>query len=649
MTAAGEAPHRADAATAQLGTVVAQDVMVPMRDGVRLAMDVYRPAMDGEPVPRPLPVILGRTSYNKRNEQMWVRPVAEFFVPRGYVVALQDLRGRHASEGFGDYFHTCNPKDGQDGYDTVEWIAAQRWCNGRVGTVGSSQGAIAQQTMALHKPPHLTAMWPDSGPTNIYDHEAREGGAMALHMFAALFMHAQDAQETRESAVAQRAIVDAMRRMREVIVTMPVKPGSTALVHVPGLEKTLFDYYYRGIYDEFWAQECCDQESHFHRHVDVPMTVTCGWWDPFAPGATRYFAAMKRQNDSPQRLVMGPWTHDGMRDGDSHAGNVDFGAASVWGSPVYNAARLRWFDRWLKEEDNGVDAEPEVLIFVMGGGPGRRNAAGRLNHGGEWRAECEWPLARMQATPYYLHADGSLSKEAPVAVSASRSYSFDPAHPVPTIAANVGSFFELVDVDPDIERFFGDYVPNLYRMRNIVGLGGAHQKEEPHMIGARFPYPALAAKGDVLVFQTAPLMEDVELTGPITAHLWISSSATDTDFTAKLLDVYPPSTDYPDGYHLNLVDSIIRTRYRLGCDREVPLEPDEVSEVTIRVAPTSNLFQRGHRLRIDVSSSNFPRFDVNPNTGEPVGRHTRTAIAHNTVHLDQSHPSHVVLPVIPRS
>jgi putative CocE/NonD family hydrolase len=185
-------------------------------------------------------------------------------------------------------------------------------------------------------------------------------------------------------------------------------------------------------------------------------------------------------------------------------------------------------------------------------------------------------------------------------------------------------------------------------MRNIVVSGGVHQKEEPGIVGARPPYPLLSERPDVLVFQTPPLEEDVEVTGPVTVRLWISSSVVDTDFTARLLDIHPPSEDYPSGYHMNLMDSIIRTRYREGWEKAVFMEPGEVYEVEISLVPTSNLFKAGHRIRLDISSSNFPRFDVNPNTGEPMGRHTHMVVAHNTVYLDREHPSQVVLPIIPR-
>lgn len=627
------------------GIVISKDVMVPMRDGVRLATDVYRPAIDGEPAPGQFPTILGRTSYDKNSPQMWVEPVAEFFTPRGYVVVTQDLRGRYRSEGTGQYFHTANVNEGRDGYDTVEWIAAQPWSNGRVGTAGSSHGAIVQSMMALCRPPHLTAMWQDVGPTNMYSHCIRQGGAFALHALGMLFLHAHDAQEIRDDPVGQRAISEGMERLRELVCATPFKPGHTPLAAVSNLEKTLFDYYYRGAYDAFWQQECEDQERYFDRHADVPSVFSSGWYDPFAGAMANYFSAMSRQNRTTQRLVLGPWNHYTMRGaGTSTTGDVDFGPDAVWGNRVYNAERLRWFDRWLKDIPTGVEEDPPVRIFVMGGGDGRRTREGRLNHGGLWRAEREWPLARTLYTGYYLHTGGGLSPDLPGENDPPARFCHDPTHPVPTPAANVTGFYEIVPLGAGMAAA---YTPARARMRSIVPDGPTHQQEAPGLVGARPPYLPLSARPDVLVFQTPPLKEDVEATGPIVVKLWISSSAVDTDFTARLVDVYPPNADYPAGYHMNLADSIIRTRYRNGWEREALMVPGEVYPVQIELPPVSSLFRAGHRIRMDISSSNFPRFDVNPNTGESVGRHTHTVVAHNTVYLDHSRPSHVMLPIIP--
>jgi putative CocE/NonD family hydrolase len=644
------------------GVVVARDVMVPMRDGVRLAMDIYRPARDGEPLPGPFPAILGRTSYGKAADWLWVDPVANFFAPRGYVVCIQDLRGRGGSEGTGEYFHVANPKDGDDGYHTVEWIAARPWSNGRVGMVGSSHGAMVQTTAALKRPPHLTAIWPDVGPTRNYFHHMREGGAMALHMFGAQFLHAHDAQELRDDPAARKLIYDSMHELRSWVYRTPFKPGQSPLRAVPGLEQTLFNYYYRGAYDEWWASEFNDYEAHFDRHADIPGVYSGGWYDPYAIATTTYFSKMARQNTTPQRLLMGPWTHDSMRQGFSWSGDVDFGPEARWGSEYFNEQRLRWFDRWLKDVPTGVEDDPPVRIFVMGGGDGHRTPEGKLFHGGRWRDEQEWPLARAVATTFYLHGDGSLRqgpptddahgdgslRQGPPTDDASPlRYSYDPGHPVPTIAANVTGFFEMVRLSDELEPFFADRVPGRLRMRSIVPPGAADQRERPGIVGAQPPYPALAERPDVLVFQTEPRAAPIEITGPMSVRLWISSSAVDTDFTAKLIDVYPPSVEYPDGYAMNLVDSIMRVRYRESWKREVLMTAGEIYEIEIRLPPISNLFAAGHRIRLDVSSSNFPRFDLNPNTGEPMGRHTHTTVAHNAVHVDRDHPSRITVPIVP--
>jgi uncharacterized protein len=627
------------------GIVIAKDLMVPMRDGIRLAADIYRPAQDGEPLPGQQPTILARTSYDK-SAQRYVDSIPNYFTPRGYVVVLQDLRGRYRSEGFGQYFHTANVNEGRDGYDTIEWIARQPWSNGKIGMVGSSHVAMVQTAAALYRPPHLTAIWPDVGPINIYAHEAREGGAMAMQMFGALFLHAQDSQEAQRDPQVSSTIVEAMEHMRDLVYSTPFKPGETPLRVVPALEKTLFDYYYRGAYDEFWAQDCNDFQAHFARHADIPGTYSGGWFDPFAAATTSYFASMARQNASPQRLIMGPWTHMGSRNVLSWANDVDFGPDSVWGFPRVNPQMERWFDHWLKGVHNNVEDDPQVRIFVMGGGDGTRNAEGRLKHGGRWREEREWPLARTRYTPYYLRTGGRLSPEAPTESDSSATYQFDPAHPVPTLGGSVTGFFEMAPM-PHLDPFWVKYMPPWVRMRSIVPDGPMDQVEKSDILGARPPYPRLADRSDVLVFQTPSLAEDVELTGPITVKLWISSSAPDTDFTAKLIDVHPPNADYPDGYAMNLCDSIIRARYREGWDHEVMMQSGEVYAVAIQPPPTSNLFSRGHCIRLDISSSNFPRFDVNPNTGEPMGRHTHSEVATNTVYFDRRRPSHVVLPLVP--
>ncbi len=634
------------------GAVLKQDVMIPMRDGVRLAADIYFPAPPaGRAEQERFPALLIRTSWDKSNEE-W-DPVRTYYPQRGYALVIQDLRSRFKSEGDGRYYHTANPWEGEDGYDTVEWVAAQPWCNGRIGTLGSSHRGIVQTVMALHRPPHLGAQWVEQAPTNIYAHEAREGGAMALHMAAAIHNHALDAQELRNNQEGVRRVIEIFRNMGEWLGSTPWQRGETGLADAPCLEDTLFNYYQRGEYDEWWGNENNDQEPYLDRHADVPAAISGGWWDPFADASTNLFAQLKRRNASPTRLVMGPWSHGGMRSDATHEGDADFGKDAPWGMAEFNRVRGRWYDRWLKGEENGVEREPPVLIFVMGGGGGARNADGRLHHGGVWRAEQEWPIARTRKWRLYMHRDGSLKEEAPDSDSPPLTYLFDPERPVPTLGGNMASFSSLPrpeDGGPvlhEIPPFGQRAAAVLPHVVSLVPTGPMHQRERPGLIACSPPYPLLADRPDVLVFETPTLEEDVEITGPAKVRLWVASSTPDTDFTAKLLDVYPPSNDYPEGYHMNVVDSVLRCRYRESWTQPVMMAPGQVYPITIPLPATSNLFKAGHRIRVDVSSSNFPRLDVNPNTGEPMGRHTRLQTAENAVFVDRSRPSHVTLPVIP--
>ena len=290
------------------GVHAIRDVMMPMRDGIRLATDIFLPCHgDGRVVDstEQVPALLVRTSYDKTAPE-W-DDVIPFYVRRGYAFVVQDIRSRFRSEGDGHYFHTVNPWEGDDGYDTIEWLAEQDWCSGKVGTLGSSHRAITQTQLALRKPPHLSAMWVEAGPTNIYRHEAREGGAMSLQMFGAAHLHALDSHEVGDDLEKAKIIFDAMRDMGDWLQKFPLKPGETALRVAPDLEKTVFDYYYRGEYDEWWDQESANQEPYFDQHADVPMTVSCGWYDNFVGATANYFTQMNQQNESATRLVLGAW------------------------------------------------------------------------------------------------------------------------------------------------------------------------------------------------------------------------------------------------------------------------------------------------------------------------------------------------------
>lgn len=640
-----------DTASLPMPTVNAsQNIMVPMRDGVRLATDIYRPAdengnvLDGE-----FPVILGRTSYDKSNPVIWIDPIANFFVPRGYVVLLQDLRGRGVSEGTGQYFHTANVLEGKDGYDTIEWAASQPWCNGKVGMVGASHGGIVQNMASLERPPHLAALWVDVAPTNAFKWEARQGGAMGLHMYGALYLHGYDSQELRGDQVAIDRIEHGAENLRTELLRLlrePLRPGETPIAAVPNLEKILFHYYYYGVYNDFWSQEALDQSPHFARMADIPAVYSSGWYDPFPADVTEQFTAMAQQNSTPQRLIVGPWNHVLMRGkGSSSVGEVEFGKSAKWGDEVFNAERLRWFDRWLKGAETGVEADAPVRIFVMGGGSGQKTKTAHIDHGGQWRLEQEWPLARATDTTLYLRSGGKLRAEPGTDDDAPVTWTHDPQSPVPSIGANVTGMYEWVKLNDGLDR---SYIPQRARMKSLIPDGPLHQRERPELLGCSEPYPLLANRPDVMVFESEPLENEMEVTGAPRVRLWISSSAVDTDFTAKLLDTYPPSPDWPDGFHLPLADSVIRARFRDGFDAERLMEPGQAYEVEIELPPISNLFATGHRIRIDIASSNFPRFDINPNTGEPLGRHTRFDKAENTVFLDAARPSRVSLPVVPR-
>jgi hypothetical protein len=305
----------------------------------------------------------------------------------------------------------------------------------------------------------------------------------------------------------------------------------------------------------------------------------------------------------------------------TYAGDVDFGpAAPIDGNLAddFFALRRRWFDRWVKGADNGTEAEPAVRVFVMGGGSGRRNAEGRLDHGGRWRTAADWPLPQTEWTNFYLHSDRSLGRGTPSDGARPLEYLSNPRDPVPTIGGALSS---------------GEPI-----MR-----GGAYdQREGPTVFGARQPFRPLAERADILVFETPPLERDLEVTGPVTVRLWIASDCPDTDFTAKLIDVHPSNEDYPNGF----AEGILRCRYRDSWQEPSPMVPGEVYAVTIELFPTGNLFCRRHRLRLDISSSNFPHFDVNPNSGEPEGAMEHPRVARNRVFVDAAHPSHVVLPVI---
>ncbi|MGA8759157.1 MAG: CocE/NonD family hydrolase [Stellaceae bacterium] len=601
---------------------VERDLIVPVRDGIGLATDVFRPVSGG-----PFPVLLERTPYDKSAPSRSERTaavaaprsrveVAEYFVRHGYAVVYQDCRGRYKSGGrFTKYL-----SEAEDGFDTLAWVMRQPWCNGRIGTFGLSYAAHSQAALACLDPPGLAAQFLDCGGfSNAYRSGIRHDGAFDLKQATWAYNNAlADAKDPAVRAALQTQDIKAW------FARLPWHKGDSPVSAAPEYEEYLFEQWSHGVFDEFWKQPGIYAEGYWDKYADVPVTHLSGWYDPYARTAVENYLGLSKRGRAPQRLILGPWTH-----GDrslSYAGDVDFGpTAPVDGNLAQDffELRRRWFDRWVKGVDNGVEREPAVHVFVMGGGSGRRNIAGRLDHGGHWRNAAAWPLPQTEWTRFYLQLDRGLSRAKPESSGTPLVFRFDPRHPVPTIGGALSS---------------GEPI-----MR-----GGAYdQREGPQVFGAREPYRALDERPDVLSFATAPLGRDIEVAGPVSARLWIASDCPDTDFTAKLIDVHPPSADYPHGFAMNLTEGLLRVRYRDSWEKPELMVPGQVYAITIELFPVGNLFVAGHRLRLDISSSNFPHFDVNPNSGEPEGSMEHPRIAENRVFVDRERPSHIVLPVIP--
>jgi putative CocE/NonD family hydrolase len=611
--------------------VLESNVRVAMRDGIKLATDIYRPARAGKPIAARFPTIIERTPYGRNvtsfRDITQANPktpktraeVAAVYVRQGYVVVFQDCRGRYDSEGqFVKYL-----SEGADGFDTCRWLVAQPWSDGRIGTMGLSYAAHTQGALACLNPPGLKAMVLDCGGfSNAYQDGIRQGGAFELKQVTWAYnlgLESPEAQKNPRLMAALKAV-----DIKAWFASMPWKPGHTPLSLIPDYEAYVLDQWRHGNFDAYWKQVGIYAEGSYDRYSDAAMIHMSGWYDAYSRSTADNYVALSKTKTGPIRLIMGPWTH-GARS-TTYSGDVEFGAGATLdalGHGDYDAQRLAWFDRHLKGSSK-TDPDPPVRIFVMGGGSGKKTPEGRLMHGGAWRTETAWPIADAKLTAFHLHGDGGLATAVPAASAEPLSYDFDPSHPVPSIGGTITSGEPL--------------------MRG----GGYDQREGPTVYGSRQPYLPLEARPDVLVFQTPLLKADMEVTGAIEAHLWIVSDGPDTDFTIKLIDVYPPSEDYPDGYALNLTDGILRCRYRDSWEAPTMMTPGEPYRIKVNAFPTSNLFKAGHRIRLDVSSSNFPHFDVNPNTGAPEGTGLTRRVAKNTLFMDAGRPSHVLLPVIPK-
>lgn len=618
--------------------IVTATVMVAMRDGTALATDLYLPARDGRALDGPFPVLLERTPYGRNARTLRERtaqdphPVlrgeaAARFARRGYAVVVQDCRGRFDSQGaFTKYLG-----EAADGADTLAWIMGQPWCNGRIGTYGLSYAAHTQTALASQRPAGLAAMFLECGGfANAYRGGIRHGGAFELKQATWAWRNARSGRPATAGGASGMSGADggvppvpAQQDIAAWFAALPWRRGASPLSWAPDYEDYLFEQWERGSFDDYWRQPELYAAGHYEVFDGIPVMLMCGWWDPYAQTTTDNYLGISRRPGGRARMVLGPWTH-GERSV-THAGDVDFGPEARLDGMLatdYTQMRLAWFDRWLKAPAGAApEDDPAVRYFRMGGGSGRRTAQGRLDHGGRWLQAADWPVPGTRLVPWHLRADGTLSPQ-PAGQAAVLAYEFDPARPVPTIGGSITSGEPLM-------------IAGAYDQRTHEGL-----------FGAQAPHGPLAARDDVLVFQSAPLEADLEVTGPVEIRLWISSSAPDTDFTAKLIDLYPPSADYPQGYAMNITDGILRCRYRRSWEHPELLAPGEVAQITIEPMPTSNLFKKGHCIRLDISSSNFPRFDVNPNTGAPEGSAGPRQKAINRVHMSAVQRSQVLLPVV---
>jgi len=564
-----------------------KNVAMKTRDGVTLHADIYRPAAEGK-----YPVLLQRTPYNKDSTAYFGRRAAA----RGYIVVIQDVRGRFTSEGEWYVFK----HESEDGYDAVEWAAALPGSNGKVGMFGGSYVGATQMLAAIAHPPHLAGICPVVTASNYHENWTYQGGAFE-----------QWFNESWSAGLAQNTLDRAIKQDTNALVGSTVLPltqfpvfnlraprDGADLTHA--LAPYFIDWLAHPQYDDYWKQWSIEENF---QNIQVPALTITAWYDIFQGGSIRNYLGMKEHagNETAragQRLVVGIGGHSG---GGRKIGIVDFGPA-VEGYDEDNVT-LDWYDYlFLGKQNQFADASKPVRIFVIGAD--------------EWRDEGEWPLKRAKETRYLLGSNGKANGAAGsgfllepgvmkrASGTPSDTYVYDPANPVPT-------------------------------------TGGPLCCDSGHLAAGPRDQQKVEARPDVLVYSTEPLPHDLEVTGPVTLDLYASTSAADTDFTGKLVDVAP------DGTAINLTEGILRARYRedtKGAPK--PITPGEVYEYKIDLWSTSNVFLKGHRIRLEVSSSNFPRFDRNLNTGKDAATSAEMMKATNTIYHDAQHPSALVLPVV---
>jgi putative CocE/NonD family hydrolase len=556
------------------------NVPAPMRDGTVLRANVYRPAGEGR-----WPVLLTRLPYGKDLPLggSVLEPVQA--ARRGYVVIVQDTRGRFSSEG--DWEPMRN--ESEDGYDTVQWAASLPYSDGQVGMYGASYFGYTQWSAALTKPPALKAMVPFITWSDPYNGVVMRGGAMELGTQARWQLQMGFDVLVRRHRGDRAALGKAFQELAAELDAL----GTEGYRSLPLAEfaPLVRQEVAPSFFENVAATTDRDRLAFMtikgrHHEVEVPTFNVGGWYDIFLHDTIANFNAM-REAGAPTKLLIGPWSHGAQS---NPIGELNFGFGSQAGlidlQIDFQSLQLRWFDRWLKAAENGITTEPPIKLFVMGAN--------------SWRSETEWPPPAAPA-PLYLRAGGSLSSKAPGEERPDR-YDYDPANPVPT-------------------------------------RGGALLMTPEYPAGPYDQRP-IEQRPDVLVFTSEPLSQDTEVTGPVSVRLWAASSAPDTDFIARLCDVDP------DGQSINLTDGILRARYRDWSEggELSAIEPDRPYCYDIDLWATSNLFKAGHRIRLQVTSSCFPRWDRNPNTGRPFGADAGTAVAHQTIFHDRERPSHVLLP-----
>jgi putative CocE/NonD family hydrolase len=560
---------------------------VAMRDGVRLSVDLYVP--DG---PGPFPALLMHTPYSNNPTGGLAR--ARWFAEHGYAVAASDVRGRFDSEGDFDPF---DRRHKTDGYDLVEWLAAQDFCTGKVGMIGGSYLGWTQWWTATQAPPHLATIVPEVAPPDQFRNAPYQNGVLvSWAMDWAAMMAGRTMQSAGEGPYGGFGGHRAEDFRLLPYVDLNRRRGA--------MDGAWFETWMRENLStaDYW-QGIAYQRPEDYARVAVPTLAVTGWFDANHPGSPQNYLGMKQHGPTPEsrrpHLVIGPWQHS--FNAGSKLGQFDYGPQSVID---WNGYVCRWLDHWLKGAENGVQQDPPVYLFVMG-----RN---------QWRAEQDWPLPQTQWTPYYLHSggkantaegDGTLDTVPPSADEPADHYTYDPADPPPS-------------------PFTGGHLED----------GAADAR-------------TAAARPDVLVYTTPPLAEAVEVTGPIEATLYAATSARDTDWMVRLIDVQP------DGYAAILCDGLIRARCRdperqgeFTSERLSTIEPGEVYEYTIRFwRGTANEFAAGHRIRVEISSAYYPYYLPNHNTGEDnLALATASVVAEQTIYHDADHPSHIVLPIIPR-